>query len=76
MIDIEVKHPTLNFSKHEVDQILAQFNRTVESAQIDVDCIKTWIGTQPHLTQMPSKLKKFFIFFLFFLKTIFEIFFF
>ncbi|XP_065169568.1 retinol-binding protein pinta-like [Atheta coriaria] len=54
MIDIEVKHPTLNFSKHEVDQILAQFNRTVESAQIDVDCIKTWIGTQPHLTQMPS----------------------
>lgn len=72
MIDIEVKHPTLNFSKHEVDQILAQFNRTVESAQIDVDCIKTWIGTQPHLTQMPSKL----IFFQNFFQNFFQKFFF
>lgn len=45
----------LKFSEDDRTRILKIFNRTPNSVQKDVEAIKNWLKTQPHLPDLFSK---------------------
>ncbi|XP_017776417.1 PREDICTED: uncharacterized protein LOC108562546 [Nicrophorus vespilloides] len=53
-LDIGCVSPQLHYTEDDVHKVLANYGRKLKDLEIDLESIKEWFKTQPHIPEMPS----------------------